>query len=453
MNFIRKISGSLSFRLMIMFMVGGYALTELTRVALRATVGDQIEQNTFRDAIFYADLLVDRGSGQIDEELAMALAEVRGFDILLVRGDAMWSVGEPIRLRHFDFDAVDQAEIPAPILRRGRPANDSFRTLEKAWHNGRFLVRTQSRGYNFILGFKPNIENQVQLWSIVSLIGLLALLFLTTRWLFKPLENISDVVFKIGKGNFRSRTNIKRNDELGVLGTAINQMADDIEGMLEAKRDLFLAISHELRTPVTRARVAVELIEDDVQREAVAADMKEMDSLISDLAEAEAMLTRHSTLNRQPQSISQLIIAELNEYFVDSGIAAPKPSNDDYALLDGMRIRLLLRNLLKNALRHTDLKQNRPTVSAVVGEEGLILEVKDSGEGIDAQHLGRVTEAFYRPDASRQRKTGGFGLGLYLCRNIVAAHRGTMTIESEPDKGTSVIVNIPHKVVIEDEDT
>jgi len=138
---------------------------------------------------------------------------------------------------------------------------------------------------------------------------------------------------------------------------------------------------------------------------------------------------------------------------VDSGIAAPKPSNDDYALLDGMRIRLLLRNLLKNALRHTDLKQNRPTVSAVVGEEGLILEVKDSGEGIDAQHLGRVTEAFYRPDASRQRKTGGFGLGLYLCRNIVAAHRGTMTIESEPDKGTSVIVNIPHKVVIEDEDT
>jgi signal transduction histidine kinase len=230
-------------------------------------------------------------------------------------------------------------------------------------------------------------------------------------------------------------------------------MADDIEGMLEAKRDLFLAISHELRTPVTRARVAVELIEDDVQREAVAADMKEMDSLISDLAEAEAMLTRHSTLNRQPHSISQLILAELNEYFVDSGIAAPKPSNDDYALLDGMRIRLLLRNLLKNALRHTDLKQNRPTVIAAVGEEGLLLEVKDSGEGIDAQHLGRVTEAFYRPDASRQRKTGGFGLGLYLCRNIVVAHRGTMTIESEPDKGTSVTVNIPHNAVIEDENT
>jgi hypothetical protein len=130
MNFILKISGSLSFRLMIMFMVGGYALTELMQVALRATVGDQIEQNTFRDAIFYADLLVDRGSGQIDEELAMVLAEVRGFDILLVRGDAMWSVGEPIRLRYFDFDAVDQAEIPAPILRRGRPPIDSFRTLE-----------------------------------------------------------------------------------------------------------------------------------------------------------------------------------------------------------------------------------------------------------------------------------------------------------------------------------
>jgi signal transduction histidine kinase len=276
-------------------------------------------------------------------------------------------------------------------------------------------------------------------------------LFLATRWLFKPLENISDVVFKIGKGDLGSRTNIKRNDELGTLGAEINQMADDIEGMMEAKRDLFLAISHELRTPVTRARVAVELIEDEAQREAIAADMKEMDSLISGLAEAEALSTRHSRLNRQPNSVSQIIIAELNEHFADAGIVPPELSNDDYMLLDAMRIRLLLRNLLKNALRHTDSKQDRPTVSAAVSEDGLVLEVKDNGEGIAAKHLDRITEAFYRPDASRQRKTGGFGLGLYLCRNIVAAHRGTMTIESEPGKGTQVSVNIPHKVVIEDE--
>jgi signal transduction histidine kinase len=104
---------------------------------------------------------------------------------------------------------------------------------------------------------------------------------------------------------------------------------------------------------------------------------------------------------------------------------------------------------LNNSLRHTDSDQNRPTVSAAVGNVRLVLEVNDSGVGIDAKHLGRVTEAFYRPDASRQRKTGGIGLGLYLCRNIVAAHRGTMIIESEPGKGTSVIVSIPHKVVSE----
>ena len=432
-----------------MFLVGGYALTELMQVALRSTVGDQIEQNIFRDTMFYADLLVERRSGRVDEEFATILANSRGFDIVLKRGDSMWSVGDPISLEHLEFTAVDEDEIPTPIVRRGRSADDSSRTLEKVWHNGRFLVRTQSRGYDFILGFAPNIADQVQLWSIISLIGLLALLFLATRWLFKPLENISDVVLKIGRGNFGSRTNIKRNDELGTLGAEINQMADDIEGMLEAKRDLFLAISHELRTPVTRARVAAELVEDDAPREAITADMKEMDSLISDLAEAEAMSTRHSTLNRQPHSVSQLIITELTEYFADSGIVPPELSNDDYMLLDGMRIRLLLRNLLNNSLRHSDSEQNRPTVSAAVGEVGLVLEINDSGEGIDAKHLGRVTEAFYRPDASRQRKTGGFGLGLYLCRNIVAAHRGTMTIESEPCSGTSVTINIPHKVASE----
>ena len=453
MNFVRKASSSLSFRLMIMFLIGGYALTELMQVALRSKVGDQIEQSTFRDTILYADLLVDRRTGQVDEELATVLADARGFDILLKRGDSMWSVGEPIRLRRLDFGTVDQDEIPMPIIRRGRSAEDSFRTFEKVWHNGRFLVRTQSRGYDFILGYEPNIADQVQLWSIISLIGLLALLFLTTRWLFRPLENISDVVFKIGKGDLGSRTNIKRNDELGTLGAEINQMADDIEGMMEAKRDLFLAISHELRTPVTRARVAVELIEDESQREAIVSDMKEMDSLISGLAEAEALSSRHSKLNRQPNSVSQLIISELEQHFADAGIVAPEQSNDDYMLLDGMRIRLLLRNLLNNALRHTDSQQSRPTVTFSVSEEGLVLEVGDSGEGIDAKHLGRVTEAFYRPDASRQRKTGGFGLGLYLCRNIVAAHKGTMVIESEPGSGTLVTVNIPHKVASEEFDT
>jgi len=156
-------------------------------------------------------------------------------------------------------------------------------------------------------------------------------------------------------------------------------------------------------------------------------------------------------LNRQPHSVSYLISTELNEHFANSGVEAPAASSDDYMLLDGMRIQLLLKNLLINSLRHSAPDQPRPTVSAKVNEEGLALVVKDSGEGIDTQHLGRVTEAFYRPDASRQRKTGGFGLGLYLCQNIVSAHGGTMKIDSELGRGTTVTVRIPHKV--EDKET
>ena len=450
MNFIRRISGSLSFRLMFMFLVGGYALTELMQFALRETVGEQIQQNIYRDAILYSNLLVDR-RGQVEEQLATVLADTRGFDIILRRGDSVWSVGEPMRLNRLRFQPVEQSDLPVPIVRRGRPGDEGPLMLESVWDEGRFMVRTQTRGYDFVLGYAPNIADTVQFWSIVSLIGLLGLLYLATRWLFNPLEKISEVVSKIGQGDMESRTNIKRHDELGKLGKEINQMADDIEGMLEAKRDLFLAISHELRTPVTRSRVAAELIGDKAQREAISADMKEMDSLISDLTEAEAMSTGHSTLNRQPHSVSHLITTELNEHFADSGVEAPAASSDDYVLLDGMRIRLLLKNLLKNSLRHTAPDQPRPTVSAEVNEEGLVMVVKDSGEGIDAKHLGRVTEAFYRPDASRQRKTGGFGLGLYLCRNIVSAHQGAMEIDSERGRGATVIVKIPHKA--EDKET
>ncbi|MBT5031871.1 MAG: HAMP domain-containing histidine kinase [Proteobacteria bacterium] len=453
MNFIRRISGSLSFRLMFMFLIGGFALTELMQVALRVTAGELLEQNVLRDAVLYSDLLVDRRTGQVAEELATTLADTRGFDIVLRRGDSVWAVGEPINLDHLHFEPVDLSDLPVPIVRRGRgrSAGSTPYALESDWEDGRFLVRMQSRGYDFILGYDPNIVELVQIWNIIALIGMLGLLYLATHWLFRPLENIRGVVSKIGQGDLGSRTTIDRHDELGKLGAEINQMADDIEGMLEAKRDLFLAISHELRTPVTRSRVAAELIGDTAQREAISADMKEMESLISDLTEAESMSTGHSTLNRQPHSVSYLISTELNEHFANSGVEAPAASSDDYMLLDGMRIQLLLKNLLINSLRHSAPDQPRPTVSAKVNEEGLALVVKDSGEGIDTQHLGRVTEAFYRPDASRQRKTGGFGLGLYLCQNIVSAHGGTMKIDSELGRGTTVTVRIPHKV--EDKET
>ena len=110
---------------------------------------------------------------------------------------------------------------------------------------------------------------------------------------------------------------------------------------------------------------------------------------------------------------------------------------------DPLRIRLLLKNLIDNAC-HYSADGGQP-IDICLRQEGssALIEVSDHGIGIDPGEIPRLTKAFYRPDSARQRRTGGYGLGLYLCRLIIDAHRGKLLIESEPGSGTKVIVRLP----------
>ena len=110
--------------------------------------------------------------------------------------------------------------------------------------------------------------------------------------------------------------------------------------------------------------------------------------------------------------------------------------------VDRLRISLLLKNLIDNACQYSDA-QSEIELSLESSDGYALLRVSDLGLGIDPEVLPRLTEAFYRPDSARQRETGGYGLGLYLCRLIVDAHGGQMLIESSPGKGTSVTVKLP----------
>ena len=111
--------------------------------------------------------------------------------------------------------------------------------------------------------------------------------------------------------------------------------------------------------------------------------------------------------------------------------------------VDGPRIMLLLKNLLENALRHTPDGAKPPEIKLEQQGDTVIITVKDSGKGIVPEHIPHLTEPFYRADASRHRETGGYGLGLYLCRVIAEAHGGELIIQSEVGKGTSVVVKLP----------
>ena len=138
-----------------------------------------------------------------------------------------------------------------------------------------------------------------------------------------------------------------------------------------------------------------------------------------------------------------LVEETIASFFAGTNVKRTLPAQDVLAEIDSARIKLLLKNLLDNAVRHTPAGAAPPEVILNATPEDCTLAVRDHGTGIAPEHLPHLTEPFYRADPARLRETGGYGLGLYLCRVIAEAHGGTLAIDSTPGQGTTVRVILP----------
>jgi signal transduction histidine kinase len=319
----------------------------------------------------------------------------------------------------------------------------------------RLLTRHSTDGHSIVFGidkqaFEPDPYAFGLTLGILLLLTLLA--FLYVRRLLRPLDDIQAGARRFGDGQFGEQIPVchsDKPDELGQLATTINTMGHDIHQMLEAKRALLLAISHELRSPLTRARLNTELLPEteDVlpQRSALLRDLQEMAGLISDLLESERLSSRHTALHREPVNLPQLaeeVIRELQAKHANAGKVVLHCARDlPTQPLDQTRIRLLLRNLLDNALRHGG---NQSPVDLFIRLENreLMIEVRDQGIGVPEEQLEQMAQPFFRPDADRGRNSGGVGLGLYLCRLVAEAHEGSFRL-SNAHPGLRVVVSLP----------
>ena len=317
----------------------------------------------------------------------------------------------------------------------------------------RWFIRPTADGHRVVFGWAPvlwQIAPRAAGWTTLGLLLLLVVLaYAFVSRLLRPLIDIREGAQRFGRGEFAQPIPIRRNDDLGDLAQRINTMAHEIQAMLDAKRGLLLALSHELRSPLTRARLNAELLpvtpESQAERDALLRDLNEMRDLISDLLESERLASPHVALQREPVDLALLVretVAEMpGAQDVHLDLASGLPPH----AVDRMRIRLLVRNLLDNALRYSAEASRPPCVSlraAVDGPtQGIELEVRDHGPGVDEAQLERLTEAFYRTDGARQRATGGVGLGMYLCRLIAEAHGGRFTVRNA-NPGLQIIVRL-----------
>lgn len=289
--------------------------------------------------------------------------------------------------------------------------------------------------------------NNELLLALLLLTVVLGSSYLLIRRQLSPIRQIQKSVGVMSDGNLGHRINRTGSSDLDKLSNSIDSMAARLQAMLDAKRQLLIAISHELRSPITRARINTELLPDSRQRERLLEDLADMERMIRDIMESEQLQSRHSVLNRETLDLGDLLLEEL-EHIAPATQLRRLPDERGLTFTgDAARLRIMLRNLVLNAQQHGKSPDGSLALGVTIegAGENLRLTVTDEGPGIGEEHLSEISAPFYRPDASRSRETGGFGLGLTLARLIAEAHGGSLTIDSKPTvrRGTRVVVLLP----------
>ncbi len=263
-----------------------------------------------------------------------------------------------------------------------------------------------------------------------------------TRRITRRLEALQRGVEDWGAGELSARVPVCGKDEVARLAKAFNRSAERIEDLVEAQRRVLASASHELRSPLARLRMAVELLAgDDPERreqlDGAGRDIAELDELVGDLLLQSRLRAAEGEPRREPVDLLALLAAEGARTEVDV-TGEPTEVQGDPALL-----RRLVRNLLDNARRHGGEAVEARVEPADGG--GALLVVEDRGPGVPEAERERIFEPFYRPPGHHEGDDGGVGLGLALVRGIAEHHGGTARCLAREGGGSRFEVTLPDK--------
>jgi signal transduction histidine kinase len=309
-------------------------------------------------------------------------------------------------------------------------------------------------------------QHDLQLATVLLLFAggiAMALGYFLSSALTDRIRLVDQTAQSIARGNLKARTPVQGRDEIAILATTFNQMADQLQRadtrqreLENLRRDLIAWVSHDLHTPLASIRAILEALADGmvedpntVQRYLRTAqkDIGALSSLIDDLFQMAQLDAGGLPLELGMNSISDLIsdtLESFKELAARQGVALTgevEPKVDPL-WMDAQRIGRVLNNLIGNALRHTP-DGGYIHVHAAALPQGVRVEVTDSGEGIRPEDLPYVFDRFYRGEKSRNRATGGAGLGLAIARGIIEAHGGRIAVESQTAQFTRFYFILP----------
>lgn len=348
-----------------------------------------------------------------------------------------------IRFQSHDFNWATSPDVPSiEELASAEEFKDKFANKDQfgVTYNDRpySIVKNPKGVYILQLMIPREFYNpEVIILLLVYVVSfIIILLYLVLRLLFRPLKSLSGAVQEIGKGNYDINIPVKRNDELGELAKSLNDMAAGIKRSVKSKEQLLVDVSHELRSPLTRIKLGLEV---GSHNEKINEDVLEMENMITGLLENYRAESEHYKLNPETSDIIGLI-KEIISVSGGKERVSFDAAQSVSAKVDRERFKLVIRNVLDNALKYSSGKVD---IGIEDSKDEVKISVKDKGVGIAEEDLKYIFEPFYRSDPSRSRKTGGFGLGLSICRKIMDAHNGKIEITSRVNEGTQVILSFP----------
>ena len=270
-------------------------------------------------------------------------------------------------------------------------------------------------------------------------------------YLTAPISKLRLAARRFAGGDLHTRLDIRRRDELGELAREFDQMAERIETLLTSEKRLTQDISHELRSPLARLNVALELarkranLETESLIERIATESDRLNEMISRLLVLSKLETGSENFEKHEINLTKVFeqtVADA-DFEARGGNKSVRVTQKDSVKVFGNEtlLRSAIENVLRNAVRYT---KDETAVDVKLSKNGktAVVSIKDYGAGVPEEELEKLFRPFYRVNAARDRKTGGIGLGLAIAERAVHAHRGSIKARNT-ENGLAVEITLP----------
>lgn len=304
------------------------------------------------------------------------------------------------------------------------------------------------------LAFINTLNKLLATAGLLSLVLAFLLGAFTAKRISSPMAEAVEITREIARGHFDQRIRSHSNTvEIDELSTTIDDLAQSLDHQEKLRKRLTSDVAHELRTPLTTLQTHIEAMIDGVWEADSARltscheEIMRINRMVGDLEKLARFESEGLVLNRESFDLNDLagqIIENHRAIFNKQGVSLVFHGQAAPIFADRDKVAQVLVNLLSNALKYT-AHGGSVSVGVEQDEHNGILKVEDSGIGISPDDLPFIFERFYRVDPSRNRTTGGAGIGLAIVKAIVSAHGGKISVESQPGEGTRFTIALPAK--------